>query len=79
MLELCVLIVDEIMAVGDDRFQQKSKSKMRELMSGGATVLMVSHNMDDIESFCSRVIWLDHGQIKMEGDTKTVCQAYRNR
>ena len=74
-----ILIVDEIMAVGDDRFQQKSKSKMRELMSGGATVLMVSHNIDDIESFCSRVIWLDHGQIKMEGDTKTVCEAYRNR
>ena len=74
-----ILIVDEIMAVGDDRFQQKSKNKMRELMSGGATVLMVSHNMNDIESFCSRVIWLDHGQIKMEGDTKTVCEAYRNR
>jgi len=74
-----ILIVDEIMAVGDDRFQEKSKSKMRELMSGGATVLMVSHNMNDIESFCNRVVWLEHGHIRMEGDTKTVCEAYRNR
>lgn len=74
-----ILIVDEIMAVGDDRFQEKSKAKMRELMSGGATVLMVSHNLNDIESFCSRVIWLEHGKVKMEGDAKTVCEQYRNR
>ena len=74
-----ILICDEILAVGDDRFQEKSKAKMRELMSGGATVLMVSHNLNDIESFCTRVVWLEHGHVRMEGDAKTVCEAYRNR
>ncbi len=74
-----ILIVDEIMAVGDDRFQAKSKAKMKELMSGGATVLMVSHNMNDIREMCNRVVYLEHGKIKMIGDTKTVCDAYEHR
>ena len=74
-----ILIVDEIMAVGDDRFQAKSKAKMKELMSGGATVLLVSHNMRDIRDLCNKVIYLEHGKIKMMGDTETVCNAYENR
>lgn len=74
-----ILIVDEILSVGDDKFQKKSRNRMKELMSGGATVLFVSHNMEQIEELCDKVIWLDHGRVKMFGDTKEVCEAYRNR
>lgn len=74
-----ILIVDEILSVGDDKFQKKSRNRMKELMSGGATVLFVSHNMEQIEELCDKVIWLDHGRVKMFGDTKEVCEAYKNR
>jgi ABC-type polysaccharide/polyol phosphate transport system ATPase subunit len=71
------LIVDEILAVGDEAFQAKSKARMMELMGGGTTVLFVSHNLDQIREICNRVIWLDEGKIKMEGETQQVCDAYR--
>lgn len=71
-----ILIVDEILAVGDASFQEKSKKRMLELMSGGTTVLFVSHSLPQIRELCNRVIWLDHGQIKMIGETKEVCDAY---
>jgi len=72
-----ILIVDEILAVGDEAFQAKSKARMLELMGGGTTVLFVSHNLDQIREICNRVIWLDEGKIKMEGETQQVCDAYR--
>lgn len=71
-----VLIVDEILAVGDEAFQRKSKAKMLELMSGGTTVLYVSHSLDQVREICNRVIWLDHGKIVMQGEAKEVCDAY---
>ena len=71
-----ILIVDEILAVGDERFQNKSKARMMELMSGGTTVLFVSHSLKQIEEMCDRVIWLDNHKIKMIGETKEVCRAY---
>ncbi len=71
-----ILIVDEILAVGDEFFQKKSFTRMQELMSGGTTVLFVSHSIDQIKSMCDRVIWLDHGQIKVIGDTVKVCDLY---
>ena len=71
-----ILIVDEILAVGDASFQQKSRARMLKLMRGGTTVLFVSHSMDQIREMCDRVLWLDHGQVKMLGDTQTVCDAY---
>jgi ABC-2 type transport system ATP-binding protein len=71
------LIVDEILAVGDENFQNKSKARMMELMGGGTTVLFVSHNLAQIREMCNRVIWLDEGKIKMIGDTKEVCDAYQ--
>lgn len=71
-----ILIVDEILSVGDSHFRQKSEGRMREMMSGGTTVLMVSHVLGQIRSMCDRVIWLDHGKVVMCGDTKTVCDAY---
>lgn len=71
-----VLIVDEVLSVGDMEFQQKSFARMMELMSGGTTVLFVSHNMEQIQSMCGRTVWLDHGEIKMFGNTDEVCAAY---
>lgn len=74
-----VLIVDEILSVGDADFQEKSKKRMNELMSGGTTVLFVSHALSQIEELCNKVIWLDGGKIKMIGDVKEVCDKYSNR
>ena len=71
-----ILIVDEILAVGDASFQQKSRARMLELMQGGTTVLFVSHAMSQIREMCDRVLWLDQGRVKMLGDTQTVCDAY---
>ncbi len=71
-----ILIVDEILAVGDANFQTKSKKRMLELMSGGTTVLFVSHNLEQIREMCNRVVWLDSGEIKMIGNTNTVCDSY---
>ena len=72
-----ILIVDEILSVGDSDFQEKSRSRMMELMSGGTTVLFVSHNIDQIRCMCKRVIWLEHGVIQMIGETNEVCDAYQ--
>lgn len=73
-----ILIVDEILAVGDFLFQEKCEKRIRELMDGGTTVLIVSHAIEQIERLCKHVMWLDHGDMKMLGDTKTVCDAYKN-
>jgi ABC-type polysaccharide/polyol phosphate transport system ATPase subunit len=72
-----ILIVDEILAVGDANFQEKSKKRMLELMSGGTTVLFVSHSIDQIREMCNRVIWLDHGNMRMIGSAQEVCNAYK--
>lgn len=71
-----ILIVDEILAVGDAAFQEKSRRRMMEMMSGGTTVLFVSHSLEQIRQMCSRVIWLEHGTVKMIGPTQEVCDAY---
>ncbi len=74
-----ILIVDEILAVGDADFQDKSKKRMLELMGGGATVLFVSHSLEQIREMCNRVLWLEHGEIKMFGDTNNVCDLYEGK
>ena len=71
-----ILIVDEILAVGDAEFQEKSKKRMLELMGGGTTVLFVSHSLLQIREMCNKAIWLEHGKIIMAGDTASVCDAY---
>ena len=71
-----ILIVDEILAVGDQKFQKKSAARMRELMGGGTTVLMVSHNLNDIQKLCTRVLWLHKGNLMMNGSAQQVCNAY---
>lgn len=72
-----ILIVDEILAVGDENFQKKSQGRMKEMMSGGTTVLLVSHSLAQIREMCNRVIWLDAGEIKMAGEAEEVCDAYQ--
>lgn len=73
-----ILIVDEILAVGDFLFQQKCEKRIAEMMAGGTTVLIVSHVIEQIERLCSRVIWLEKGHLKMDGPTMTVCEEYKN-
>lgn len=71
-----ILIVDEILAVGDEAFQEKSRARMMELMSGGTTVLVVSHNLKQIREMCNKVVWLDHGEIRAIGETQEICDIY---
>ena len=72
-----ILIVDEILAVGDSDFQAKSKRRMQELMSGGTTVLFVSHSLEQIREMCNRVVWIEKGEMQMVGETQKVCDLYQ--
>lgn len=71
-----VLVVDEILAVGDFKFQEKCKAKMRELLEGGTTLLFVSHNGDQVKELCSRAIWLNHGVVMEDGPAGVVYDKY---
>lgn len=71
-----ILIVDEILAVGDAAFQEKSRQRMVELMSGGTTVLFVSHNLGQVREICKKALWIDHGHQMMFGDVDEVCNKY---
>ena len=71
-----ILIVDEILSVGDIRFQEKSKNKMMEMINGGTTVLYVSHSIQSIMDLCDRVIWIEHGQMQKIGEAKPICNEY---
>ena len=72
-----ILIADEVLSVGDFLFQQKCEKRMQELMAGGTTVILVSHSIEQIERMCTKVAWRSHGHLKMNGDTQTVCAAYK--
>ena len=76
MVQPEILIVDEILSVGDAAFQEKSRARMMELMGGGTTVLFVSHSLDQIREMCGRVVWLEQGKVKMIGSADEVCSAY---
>lgn len=71
-----ILLIDEILAVGDAAFQAKCFSKLREIKAGGATIVIVSHSMGQIEQFCDRTIWIDDGKIRMEGAPTDVHPCY---
>jgi lipopolysaccharide transport system ATP-binding protein len=75
-LEPEILVVDEVLAVGDASFQKKCLGKMDEVAHGGRTVLFVSHNMSAIVALCQRAIWLERGRLVMDGDAKSVAAAY---
>ena len=72
-----ILIVDEILSVGDFRFQEKCNERIKKLMQGDTTVIIVSHQLEEIEKICNNVLWLDHGHLKMVGETEKVCSAYK--
>lgn len=72
-----ILIVDEVLSVGDFRFQQKCEDRIRKMIEDGVTILLVSHDMDMIERLCNKVLWLDHGEMKDLGATESVCEEYK--
>lgn len=74
-----ILIVDEVLAVGDFRFQEKCKAKIEELLSGGTTLLFVSHSAEQVKELCEKAVWLDHGHLMAFGDTKDVYEMYANK
>ena len=71
-----ILILDEVLAVGDGAFRRKSESKMIEIIRNGTTTLLVSHSVSQVRKLCNKVLWLDHGRQMNFGSTKTVCDAY---
>ena len=71
-----ILIVDEILSVGDASFREKSYHRMMELMSGGTTVLFVSHDIGQIRNMCKNCVWLENGMVRMFGPTEEICNAY---
>ena len=73
-----ILIVDEILSVGDIKFQEKSKNKMLEMIKGGTTVLYVSHSLSSIKELCDKVVWIEHGKMIKMGETKKICEEYYN-
>lgn len=72
-----ILILDEVLAVGDSSFQAKCKARINEIIKDGATVFFVSHSLEDIERLCTRAIWLEKGRILMDGYASNVTKAYR--
>ena len=73
-----ILIVDEILSVGDFKFQEKSEKKIKEMLLSGTTVILVSHDIAQIEEICTKVLWLEHGRVKGYGNTKEICEEYKN-
>lgn len=79
VVEPQILIVDEILAVGDFKFQEKCENRIQKMFDAGTTVIIVSHSIEQIEKLCTKVLWLEHGSMKMLGDTMEVCGAYKKR
>ena len=76
MVKPQILIVDEILSVGDVKFREKCAKRMEEMLSGGTTLLYVSHNISEVRRLCDHALWIDKGVQKMQGDVTTVCDAY---
>ena len=71
-----ILLVDEILSVGDQHFQERCFQKIEDLKNQGKTIVIVTHSMDTVTRFCTRAVWLHHGKIKMDGDAETVTKVY---
>lgn len=71
-----ILILDEVLSVGDGSFRQKSGNKMREILANGVTGILVSHSIDHVRELCNKVLWLDHGKQMDFGETQEVCDRY---
>ncbi len=73
-----ILIIDEILAVGDFKFQEKCEQRINDMMRDGTTVILVSHSIDQVRRLCKHAMWLEKGHVKMIGDMQSVCDAYTN-
>ncbi len=73
-----ILILDEVLSVGDGAFQEKSAAKMMEIIKSGAVTILVSHSVEQVESLCTKVLWLNHGESIALGDTKEICELYQS-
>ena len=76
MVKPDILIVDEVLAVGDYKFRQKCEKRMQEMLEGGTTLLFVSHNIEEVRRLCDHAIWIDKGVARMTGEVNAVCDAY---
>jgi ABC-2 type transport system ATP-binding protein len=74
-----ILIIDEVLAVGDARFRQKSRERILAFKDRGVAILFVSHDLEQVEDVCNKVLWLDHGAIKRYGDTHEIISEYAGR
>ena len=72
-----ILIVDEVLSVGDFHFQQKCEARINRMKENGATILFVSHNMEQVRNLCSRIVWLEHGRVHSIGDADELCREYQ--
>lgn len=73
-----ILLVDEVFSTGDIAFQQKAEGRMRDFMSRAKIVFMVGHDLEMLERFCTRILWLDHGQLRADGPVHSTMQLYRD-
>src|SRR5262249_11851528 len=71
-----ILLVDEVLSVGDRAFQEKAAKRMRDMMEKARLIVLVSHDLTSIQRLCQRAIWMDHGRILMDGEPKQVAEAY---
>lgn len=78
MVEPKILILDEVLSVGDAKFRKKSEKRIMSLFDKGITVLFVSHSVRQVKRLCNKAIWLEKGKIVMQGDAEEVCTAYEN-
>ncbi len=76
MVEPEILILDEVLSVGDGAFREKSEQKMREIIANGKATILVSHSLDQIRRMCNKVLWLDHGKCVAFGETDPICDSY---
>lgn len=71
-----ILICDEVLSVGDFRFQKKCEDRIQRMIDNGTTILFVSHSIEQVKKICNKILWLDHGNVKMFGDTEEICDIY---
>jgi len=79
MVHADILIVDEVLSVGDYLFQQKCEKRMQEMMGSGTTIIFVSHSIEQVKMICRRVLWLQRGEMQMLGGTEEVCGSYETK
>ncbi len=74
-----ILVIDEVLSVGDFEFRKKCEKRMQDMLSKGTTLLYVSHSADSVIKLCEKALWINKGEVAMEGDVKTVCDAYMGK